>query len=176
LLRLLTAAYGTSPTSRDVRLESAKRAKAEIDLIAVTNRDFMGTRPGLAAVFSSLIKHDHGCRRASHSARDFGYLKIICCKRHEVLSDPRLRARLREPDASFGQITMVFAVQHALHNGRGTRLHQLGTISTVYISLTVPAARPLSRGHKSTNPYAEEQEDWVRWTVLCKGTCLLRYR
>jgi hypothetical protein len=168
--------YGTSPTSRDVQLESAKRAKAEIDLIAVTNRDLMGTRPSLAPVFSSLIKRDHSCRRASHSARDFGQLEIVCCKRHEVLSDPRLRARLREPDASFGQITMIFAAQHTPDNGRGTRLHQLGTISTVYISLTVPAARPLSRGHKFTNPCAEEEEDWVGWTVLCKGTCLLRYR
>ena len=29
-------------TSGDVRLESAKRAKADIDQVAVTNRDFMG--------------------------------------------------------------------------------------------------------------------------------------
>jgi len=122
---------GTSQTSGDVRLESAKRAKADIDLIAVTNRDFMGTRPSLAAVFSSLIKRDHSCRRASHSARDFGQLEIICRKRHQVLSDPRLRARLREPDASVGQITMIFAAQHTPDNGRGTRLHQLGMISKV---------------------------------------------
>ena len=33
--------HGTSRTSRDVRLESAKRAKADIDQVAVTNRDFM---------------------------------------------------------------------------------------------------------------------------------------
>src|SRR5262245_13837216 len=44
LLRLLTAAFGTSRTSGDVRLESAKWAKADIDQVAVTNRDFMGTR------------------------------------------------------------------------------------------------------------------------------------
>src|SRR4051794_30175084 len=33
--------HGTSRTSRDVRPESAKRAKADIDQVAVTNRDFM---------------------------------------------------------------------------------------------------------------------------------------
>jgi transposase len=35
----------TSLTSRDVRLESAKRANADIDQIAVANCDFMSTRP-----------------------------------------------------------------------------------------------------------------------------------
>src|SRR5262245_64460109 len=40
-------AHGTSRTSVHVRLESAKRAKADIDQIAVTNRDFMSTRPTL---------------------------------------------------------------------------------------------------------------------------------
>jgi hypothetical protein len=86
---------------------------------------------GLTPAFSSLIERDHSCRRASHSAREFGELKIICCKRHQVLSDLRFRAHLREPDASFGQIMMIFAVQHAPHNGPGIRLHQLGTISRV---------------------------------------------
>jgi hypothetical protein len=38
-------ACGTSLTSRDVRLESAKRANADIDQIAVANCDFMSTRP-----------------------------------------------------------------------------------------------------------------------------------
>jgi len=33
--------HGTSRTSEDVRPESAKRAKADIDQVAVTNRDFM---------------------------------------------------------------------------------------------------------------------------------------
>ena len=37
--------HGTSLTSRDVRLESAKRANADIDQIAVANCDFMSTRP-----------------------------------------------------------------------------------------------------------------------------------
>jgi hypothetical protein len=32
---------GTSRTSRDVRLESANWAKADIDQVAVTNRDFI---------------------------------------------------------------------------------------------------------------------------------------
>jgi hypothetical protein len=35
----LTAGYGTSRTSRDVRLESAKWAKADTNQVAVTNRD-----------------------------------------------------------------------------------------------------------------------------------------
>ena len=39
------SAVGTSLTSRDVRLESAKRANADIDQIAVANCDFMSTRP-----------------------------------------------------------------------------------------------------------------------------------
>jgi hypothetical protein len=34
LLHLLTAGFGTSRTSRDVRLESAKWAKADIDQVA----------------------------------------------------------------------------------------------------------------------------------------------
>ena len=38
-------ANGTSLTSRDVRLESAKRGNADIDQIAVANCDFMSTRP-----------------------------------------------------------------------------------------------------------------------------------
>jgi hypothetical protein len=36
---------GTSRTARDVRLESAKWAKADIDQIAVTNRDFIVYTP-----------------------------------------------------------------------------------------------------------------------------------
>jgi hypothetical protein len=45
MLHLLTAGYGTSRTSQDVRLESAKWGKADLDQIAVTNRNFMSTRP-----------------------------------------------------------------------------------------------------------------------------------
>jgi hypothetical protein len=41
----LTSGSGTSLTSRDVRLESAKRANADIDHIAVANCDFMSARP-----------------------------------------------------------------------------------------------------------------------------------
>jgi hypothetical protein len=36
---------GTSRTSQDVRLESAKWGKADLDQVAVTNRNFMNTRP-----------------------------------------------------------------------------------------------------------------------------------
>ena len=36
---------GTSRTSQDVRLESAKWGKADLDQVAVTNRNFMSTRP-----------------------------------------------------------------------------------------------------------------------------------
>jgi hypothetical protein len=35
------AAIGTSRTSQDVRLESAKWGKADLDQVAVTNRNFM---------------------------------------------------------------------------------------------------------------------------------------
>jgi hypothetical protein len=45
---------GTSLTSRDVRLESAKRANADIDQIAVANCDFMSTRPKLKRPARSL--------------------------------------------------------------------------------------------------------------------------
>jgi hypothetical protein len=41
----LMSLIGTSRTSGDVRLESAKWAKADIDQVAVTNRNFMSTRP-----------------------------------------------------------------------------------------------------------------------------------
>src|SRR2546421_9960716 len=44
---------GTSRTTRDVRLESAKWAKADIDQIAVTNRDFISTRPNLIGIHDS---------------------------------------------------------------------------------------------------------------------------
>jgi hypothetical protein len=92
--------------------------------------------PRLNGAFSSLIEPDHRCRRASHSAREFGYLKIIRCKRHQVLSDSWLRAFLGEPDASFSKGTMIFGVQHAQDDGRSTSFHQLQTIPRVYISLT----------------------------------------
>jgi hypothetical protein len=39
---------------------------------------------------------------------------------------------------------MIFVAQHARDNGRGTRLHQLRTISRVYISLTVTGAFTLA--------------------------------
>jgi hypothetical protein len=38
-------APGTSRTSGNVRLESAKWAKADIDQVAVADRGFMSTRP-----------------------------------------------------------------------------------------------------------------------------------
>jgi hypothetical protein len=41
LLHLLTSLHGTSRTSGDVRRESAKWAEADIDQVAVANRDFM---------------------------------------------------------------------------------------------------------------------------------------
>jgi hypothetical protein len=49
LLHLLTTGYGTSRTSRDVRPESARWARADIDQVAVTDRDSMSTRPYLFA-------------------------------------------------------------------------------------------------------------------------------
>jgi hypothetical protein len=42
---LRSVANGTSRTSGDVRLESANWAKADIDRVAVTNRDVVGARP-----------------------------------------------------------------------------------------------------------------------------------
>jgi hypothetical protein len=53
---------GTSRTSRDVRRESVKWAKADIEQVAVTNRDFMSTRPSSGigaqaqAIFDRLIE------------------------------------------------------------------------------------------------------------------------
>jgi hypothetical protein len=44
---------GTSRTSRDVRLESAKWAKADNDPGRCPNRDFMSTRPSMMRVLSS---------------------------------------------------------------------------------------------------------------------------
>ena len=38
-------AIGTFRTSQDVRLESAKWGKADLDQVAVANCDFMSTRP-----------------------------------------------------------------------------------------------------------------------------------
>jgi hypothetical protein len=37
--------FGTFRTSQDVRLELAKWGKADLDQVAVTNRNFMSTRP-----------------------------------------------------------------------------------------------------------------------------------
>src|SRR5262245_49162093 len=45
LLFLRITGYGTSRTWGDVRLESAKCSKADIDQVAVTDRDFMSRRP-----------------------------------------------------------------------------------------------------------------------------------
>jgi hypothetical protein len=46
-------AVGTSRTSGDVRLESAEWAEADIDQIAVTTRDLMGTRPATRRLASA---------------------------------------------------------------------------------------------------------------------------
>src|SRR5215467_16377084 len=43
--KCMSRLLGTSRTSGDVRLESAKWAKADTDQVPVTNRDFMSTRP-----------------------------------------------------------------------------------------------------------------------------------
>jgi hypothetical protein len=53
---------GTSRTSEDVRLESANWAEADIDHVAVTNRDFMSTRPSttLADLLTPLLRVDPG--------------------------------------------------------------------------------------------------------------------
>ena len=50
LLHRMSQQLGTSRTSRDVRLESAKWAKADIDQVAVTNRNVMSTRPSLDGI------------------------------------------------------------------------------------------------------------------------------
>ena len=47
MLQLLTAGFGTSRTSGDVRRKSAKWAKADIDQVVVTNLDFI-ERKGIA--------------------------------------------------------------------------------------------------------------------------------
>src|SRR5262245_47513740 len=44
------SAPGTSRTSRDVRLESAKWAEADIDQVAAPNRAFMSARPSASYV------------------------------------------------------------------------------------------------------------------------------
>ena len=49
---------GTSRTSQDVRLESAKWGKADLDQVAVTNRNFMSTRP------SKITKQPNRARRS----------------------------------------------------------------------------------------------------------------
>jgi hypothetical protein len=41
----MSLVMGTSRTSEDVRLESAKWANADVNQVAATNRDFMSTRP-----------------------------------------------------------------------------------------------------------------------------------
>jgi hypothetical protein len=64
LLQVLAAAIGTSPISIDVRLESARWLNADIDQVAVTNRDVMRARPKekvLAQNFDRLAKLDRRC-------------------------------------------------------------------------------------------------------------------
>jgi len=50
LSMVVMSPVGTSRTSRDVRLESAKGANADIDQIAVANCDFMSTHPSYRRV------------------------------------------------------------------------------------------------------------------------------
>src|SRR5262245_7913483 len=70
----------TSRTSRDVRLESAKWAKPDIDQAAVTNGNFMSTRPSLARYPSELWKGvRRGCQRRAREPR------ILVHPAHELL-------------------------------------------------------------------------------------------
>src|SRR5215467_7786883 len=88
---------GTSRTSRDVRRESVKWAKADIEQVAVTNRDFMSTRPRLLqvrheqAVGHALLKvpdhrrlacRDRDCQRLARSRSeldDIGPIALRVC-------------------------------------------------------------------------------------------------
>jgi hypothetical protein len=47
--------YGTSRTSGDVRPKSAKWAEPDIDQVAVTNRDFMSTRPSMRGLVLTTV-------------------------------------------------------------------------------------------------------------------------
>jgi hypothetical protein len=49
-------ACGTFRTSQDVRLESAKWAKADTDQVTVTNCDFMSTRPKERRALVGLVR------------------------------------------------------------------------------------------------------------------------
>ena len=62
-------ALGTSRTSRDIRLESAKCAKADIDQVAVTNRYFMSTRPSNANVAALLTISCSSCTHVDPTSR-----------------------------------------------------------------------------------------------------------
>jgi hypothetical protein len=51
--------------------------------------------------------------RLTQSDRPLGQLQIVCCKRHQLFGHGRLSTRLGEPDATFGQLSMVFGSQHS---------------------------------------------------------------
>src|SRR5262249_23280077 len=122
---------GAGTERRNVDEGAPKRGR-QSDGVSDSNADLVL----LNGAFSSLIEPDHRCRRASHSTRPFAYPKIVCGQPHQGLGDPRLRAFLREPDASFGEGTMIFGVQHAQDDGGRTSFHQLQTTPRVYILLT----------------------------------------
>ena len=52
LLQCVDSENGTFRTSQDVRLKMAKLGKADLDQVAVTNRNFMSARPGHLPVTS----------------------------------------------------------------------------------------------------------------------------
>src|SRR5258708_6058792 len=61
--------HGTFRTSQDVRLESAKWANADIDQVAVTNRNFISTRPGAPGAREQTVENCSGARKASRHVR-----------------------------------------------------------------------------------------------------------
>jgi len=67
---MLTAAIGTSRTSRDVRLQSAKWGEADIDQVAVSYRDFMSTRPRSRTVQLALLLHSPPRSTTQRRGRD----------------------------------------------------------------------------------------------------------
>src|SRR5215472_13089269 len=99
---------GTSRTSRDVRRESVKWAKADIEQVAVTNRDFMSTRPRLLqvrheqAVGHALLKvpdhrrlacRDRDCQRLARSRSELDDIGPIALRAED--HDPVVASHYR---------------------------------------------------------------------------------
>jgi hypothetical protein len=81
---------GTSLTSQDVRLESAKRANADIDQIAVANCDFMSTRPRLGLSLASAARRWHAKLGSATEAASWA------ASSHQLLLSFRFKDRRRD--------------------------------------------------------------------------------